>query len=238
MLHARVLDMTNSTHIPTEITSAGHTPTGRHTSLAADDPRSVIAQAVALAGDTIAAVRPDQLDLPTPCDEFSARQLIGHLLTVLQRVAVLGEGGDPMAMPSVTVVPDDEITAAWHAAAHRVQAAWTDDALLDQMMVLPWATAPGRGMLATYTNELSVHTWDLATAIGASPAWDDRVLTVAFEAIQRSLPGAGRAAGFAAAVAKMPAGTVMLTPPFAEPVDVAADAPLIDRLVAWNGRRP
>ena len=148
--------MTNSTHIPT----------GNTSSLAADDPRSVIAQAVALAGDTIAAVRPDQLDLPTPCDEFTARQLIGHLLTVLQRVAVLGEGGDPMAMPSVTVVPDDEITAAWHAAAHRVQAAWTDDALLDQMMVLPWATAPGSGMLATYTNELSVHTWDLAAAIG------------------------------------------------------------------------
>ena len=228
MLHARVLGMTNSTHIPT----------GNTSSLAADDPRSVIAQAVALAGDTIAAVRPDQLDLPTPCDEFTARQLIGHLLTVLRRVAVLGEGGDPMAMPSVTVVRDDEITAAWHAAAHRVQSAWTDDALLDQMMVLPWATAPGSGMLATYTNELSVHTWDLAAAIGVSPAWDDRVLTVAFEAIQRALPGAGRAEGFAAAVAKMPAGTVMLTPPFAEPVDVAADAPLIDRLVAWNGRRP
>ncbi len=227
-LDAKVLGMTNSTDFPTDLTPA----------LAADDPRSVIAGAVALAGDTIAAVQPDQLDLPTPCDEFTARELIGHLLTVLQRVAVLGEGGDPMAMPSVTVVPDAEIVDAWTAAAHRVQAAWTDDALLDRTMVLPWATAPGRAMLGTYTNELSVHTWDLATAVGASPAWDDRVIAVAFESIQRALPGEGRTERFAAAVANMPAGMAMPTPPFAERVDVAADAPLIDRLVAWTGRRP
>ena len=51
-------------------------------------------------------------------------------------------------------------------AAHDVQSAWADAAKLDQPMVLPWVTAPGSAMLAMYTAELTVHTWDLAVATG------------------------------------------------------------------------
>ncbi len=36
----------------------------------------------------------------------------------------------------------------------------------------------------------------------------------------------------------MPEGMEGFTPPFAAAVHVADGAPLIDRLVAWNGRNP
>ena len=43
---------------------------------------------------------------------------------------------------------------------------WADDALLDLTVELPWATLSGTEVLASYTGELTLHTWDLATATG------------------------------------------------------------------------
>jgi uncharacterized protein (TIGR03086 family) len=204
--------------------------------LATDDPRSYFGRAMALAGATVAAVTDAQRGLPTPCDDMDARGLMGHLVTVLRRVTALGAGTDPMAMPPSTEVADDGWVSTWAEHTAQVEAAWPDERL-DAMMTLPWASMPGRAMLAQYTNELSVHTWDLATATGQHPAWDEQVLAVALAAIQRGMPAEGRAERFAEVAANLPAG-VPFVPPFAEAVAVADDAPLIDRLVAWNGRTP
>lgn len=207
-----------------------------------DDPRTVFAHAVATAGRAIAAVRPEQLDLPTPCDQFDVRALLGHLLVVLRRVALLGEGNDPMALPRViTGVDDGAWLDTWRGDAHRVQAAWTDDAL-GRTMVLPWVTAPGAAMLAMYTSELTVHTWDLATATGQHPQWDDQVVAVSTAAAQRGLPSGDREAAFAELMANLPpnapAGFGADGRPFGNPVAVDEQASPIDRLVAWYGRRP
>ena len=59
--------------------------------LSPTDPRSLFAGAVAAAGMAITAVTPEQLTLPTPCTDFDVRALLGHLLVVLDRVAILGE---------------------------------------------------------------------------------------------------------------------------------------------------
>src|SRR4051794_41973902 len=63
------------------------------------DPRPAFAGAVALAVDTAAAVRPDQLDRPTPCQEYDVRALLGHLLSVLRRGGAAGRGGPPVSPP-------------------------------------------------------------------------------------------------------------------------------------------
>jgi len=204
--------------------------------LPADDPRSVFGRAAALAGATVAAITDQQRGLPTPCTEYDVRGLVGHLVTVLRRVTALGEGTDPMDMPPSTPIDDDAWATTWAAFTARIEAAWPDERL-GQVMTLPWVTMPGAGMLAQYTNELSVHTWDLATATGQQPAWDEAVLTLAFAAIQRGMPAEGRGAKFAEVAANLPAG-VPFVPPFGEAVVVPDDAPLIDRLVAWNGRSP
>ena len=204
------------------------------------DPRTVFAQAVALGGDIVGAVRPGQLADPTPCPEYDVRALLGHLVTVLHRVAALGRGADPFDLPPV-VVADDGWTEAWFDAAHEIEATWSDDAVLSRPMRLPWAQLPGAGILATYTAEVTLHTWDLATATGQRPAWDAEVLDLAYAAMRRSLPAEGRAAIFEAVAARMPAGARDARDggaPFGEAVPVADDASLIDRLVAWTGRRP
>ncbi len=228
----------------TNITTPACTP-DLTTPLAVDDPRPFFARAVATAGETIAGVNDDQFCLPTPCDDFDVRDMLGHLVEVMQRLAVVSAGGDPFhlgqewRLGSAATVAD--WSAAWAVAAHRVQEVWTED-VLDRLLTLPWATLPGRVALAIYTNEVTVHTWDLAIATGQSPAWHEPTLALAYEAIRIGLPAEGRTALIAAAISEMDESVrdevEAEGAPFGDVVAVPADAPLIDLLVAWNGRRP
>ncbi|HEX2850744.1 MAG TPA: TIGR03086 family metal-binding protein [Acidimicrobiales bacterium] len=204
--------------------------------LAAADPRLRFAKAVALAGAVLDGVRPEQQTDPTPCDAMDVAALEQHFVEVLRRVAALGRGDDPFALSALD--PSDDVRESWAAAAHAVQEAWTDDEVLERRFTLPWAELSGTGILGMYTSELTTHTWDLAMATGQSPAWDDDVLTVAFESIRRDLPSAGRQARFAESAQAMPENRRAFPPPFADAVAVPDDAPLIDRLVAWTGRPP
>lgn len=188
------------------------------------DPRTVVARAVATARDVIAAVGPEHLALSTPCREYDVAALLGHTLGVFERLAAIGRGDDPMAVNAEPpFAPVADWTAAFSDACRAIEAAWADPAALERVTQLPWATLPGSAFCAMYTSEITVHTWDLATATGQRPQWDERALTVAMAAIQHGLPAEGRIPGFV---------------PFDDVVPTAADAPLIDRLVAWNGRRP
>ena len=235
MEHTKNSDTSDTSDIRPDSTSLG----GSAPTLDPTDPRSIFAGAVRTATVTIAAVRPDQLGLPTPCGEYDVRALLGHLATVLDRVTALGDGADPMAFPLVvTGIADDGWTQRWLVGAHEVQRAWTDPATLERMMSLPWAQQPGSRMLAMYTNEVSVHTWDLAMATGQRPVWDEAVLLVAFTAIQMAMPAGDRRTRFEEMVRVKNLGRLVTEPPYGEAVEVAADAPLIDRLVAWNGREP
>ncbi|HNE76169.1 MAG TPA: hypothetical protein PK623_14770, partial [Microthrixaceae bacterium] len=118
-----------------------------------------------------------------------------------------------------------------------VEQAWADPALLERPTTLPWGTFPGREVLDVYTNEMVIHTWDLATATDQHPEWDPAVLEASLAVMHAQLPIPVRAPIWEAIYAGMPA-EVPRDIPFADAVDVAEDAPLIDRLVAWNGRTP
>lgn len=203
-----------------------------------DDPRWPFGGAVALGTAVISAVRPDQLTLPTPCDELDVRGLLGHLVFVLDRVAAMGRGDDLASVEVRADVPDDGWRGAWLAAAHGVQAAWTDDAVLARTIRLPWDDLTGAAVMAVYTAEVAVHTWDLARATNQRPRFDDDVVRVGLEAMRAQLPEPERAARYEETRSRLPEGQRDFAPPFADAVRVAKDAPLIDRLVAWTGRRP
>jgi uncharacterized protein (TIGR03086 family) len=216
------------------MTMTTETPLGP--SAGAGDPRLTFAKAVALATAVIGRVSPGQLANPTPCDDLDVAALLGHMVTVLRRVAALGRGDDPFGAGVMAPVRED-FGRAWLDAAAEVEQAWAGDSVLIQTMRLPWSEVSGAAMLVSYLNEVTVHTWDLAKATGQRPAWDPQIVGLAFDGI-RFLPGENRAAVFEAMRASMPAEQRNFADPFADAVPVPDDAPLIDRLVAWNGRRP
>lgn len=187
------------------------------------DPRRDLSAAIALAGRTLAAVRPDQYDSPTPCADFDVRRLSSHLVAVVRRIAVIGRGEDPFGVPSFAdELPDGAWARAWGPAAAEAEAVWADEGILGRELRLPVGPKPGAVGALIYTNELTVHTWDLARATGQHPAWDPALLERVLEVVRRSLPADRRG------------GPV----PFGEVVPVPDDAPAIERLVAWAGRRP
>jgi uncharacterized protein (TIGR03086 family) len=207
------------------------------TTLQPTDPRFLFAHAVVTARATVDGVRPDQMELPTPCPDYDVRTLLGHMAIVFMRIAALGNGEDPMAMPDhVEGVADDAWPATFLQAAHDVRAAWADDAKLGHLMSLPWVTAPGAAMVAMYTSELTVHTWDLAVATGQHPAWYAPTVDAALTTALMALPTGDREAYFAAMAADMP--EIAGRPPFRNPVATDDAANALDRLVGWYGRQP
>ena len=198
------------------------------------DPRPILDRAIATGGAVIAGVRPDQLTAPTPCPEMDVRTMLSHLVGVLDRIAALGNDDDPFAVTE-THAPDDDWSDAWATAGTHAADAWRDDAVLERPMALPWIQGSGAEVLMSYFSELTLHTWDLATATGQQPRWDDTVVTAALEARQ-ILPAENRRAVFEEISAARGLDEVAI--PFAEAVPVPVDAPAIDRLVAWKGRDP
>ncbi len=203
------------------------------------DPRPQFAGALNTATAVIAAVRPDQWAAPTPCPELDVRGMIVHLVEVGRRIADLGAGGTGFGFESAHGLDDADLLRAWLDVRYDIDQIWSDDAVLDAMMTLPWATQPGARMLGYYTAEVVVHTWDLAVATGQPVAWDDDVVELAIAESAMFMAPSDRLGHFAEVAATMPPEVAAgVRPPFRDPVAVASAAPMIDQLVAWFGRTP
>lgn len=177
------------------------------------------ATAVALGGAAVANVVPSQLDGPTPCTQFTVRNLLGHLVYILRRVSALGRGEDMTSVQPTSGIGDTEWAETWNQAAHEVLAAWSGPDVLDRTMILPVGELSGAAAIAVYTGEVTIHTWDLATATDQRPEWDDGTVASALVAYRQVLP------------TDRPPGV-----PFGPAVAIDDDRPLIEVLAAWSGR--
>ena len=191
--------------------------------LAPADPRGPLFRAADQAVALVALATPDRLNDPTPCSEYDVRHLVGHLVAVLRRVGYVPGGGHAFDVPSIVLdLADDAWRPAAEANAADLRTAWADDAVLDRVLRLPWGEVPGRGAALAYVQELTTHAWDLATALDRQDVLDPALAELALAAAQRFVPAQPRG------------GPI----PFEAPVEVAGDAPVYQRLVAWLGRDP
>lgn len=209
-----------------------------HTTPTVIDPRPAFAGSLALTRAAVAAVRPDQLANPTPCGTFSVAELLGHLLFALDRAARVGRNENPFAGPEHLEPDDGDWVGAWDRLEALAVAAWVDDATLTRPTPLPWAAESGALALRSYVAELIVHTWDLAQGTEQRPAWDDDIVALSLAVMRQILPAEGRREMFEAIRATMPEEARAMPDPYDAAVPVAADAALIDQLVAHVGRRP
>jgi uncharacterized protein (TIGR03086 family) len=185
------------------------------------DPRDYYGRALAQTEQIVAAVRPGQFGVLTPCTELDVRGLLNHIVGAITRAAITGEGGDALAFSGrVDDVPDDDWLDAYGTAAKRATAAWSDDARLDAMVTVPWGTVPGRAALSGAVQEVLVHGWDLATATGQETEGDTELATWVLEFARRFLPPEPRGV-------PVPFGPVVAVPPEAGPYA---------QLAGWLGR--
>jgi uncharacterized protein (TIGR03086 family) len=167
-------------------------------------------------GDLIGRIGDDQWAAPTPCTEWSVRDVVGHLVGMnLVLVAMFEEG--PMPERGVDRLGADPAGAFLRSAA-TLQAAAARPGVLKQSQATRIGSATGADRLQWRMVDLLAHGWDLeqATALAADLPSDvaEQALTFA-QAQLPSQPRAGR---------------------FADPQPIGDRAPAIDRLAAFTGR--
>ncbi|MGW4990861.1 TIGR03086 family metal-binding protein [Streptomyces mirabilis] len=188
------------------------------------DPRPLYTRATEQIAALVATVRPEQLAGPTPCAEFDVRTLLSHIAGGTRRIAVVGEGGDGMAVrPFLDGVEDDRWSAAYDEVRTEVRKSWADDARLDALVTVPWGEAPGRIALSGYVMEAVTHTWDLSESLGRPLVLDPELAEFALGIARRVLPDERR-------------DNEELPFDSAVPAPEGADA--YGRLAAYLGRRP
>jgi uncharacterized protein (TIGR03086 family) len=187
------------------------------------DPRPVYARATEQTAALIETVRPGQLTGPTPCTEFDVRTLLSHIVGGTLRIAVVGEGGDGIAVrPFADGVQDEDWTAAYEEVRTRVLKAWESNARLAAPVRVPWGEVPGGAALSGYVMELVTHTWDLSESLGHPLELDPELADFALAIARRVLPDPQRDADT----------------PFASVLSAPEGADAYGQLAAWLGRAP
>ncbi|MEV6104712.1 TIGR03086 family metal-binding protein [Streptomyces sp. NPDC051940] len=114
-------------------------------------------------------VRPDQWDAPTPCTEWSVRDLVNHLTVEQLWVPPLVEGA------TIAEVGDrfdgdqlgDDPVATWDRAAASALSAFNEPGAMERTVHLSVGATPAEAYCSQMTTDAAVHGWDLARAIGA-----------------------------------------------------------------------
>ena len=182
--------------------------------------------ATAAFDDRLVTVRPDQWAAPTPCEDWTVRDLVDHVTggnrfaVALLDGATLGGGlrGRRWPPASATTSLGDSRGLGRRAGSRRSPptAPWRRSA------TTPAATSPAPRSSTCASAISLVHTWDLARAIGGDERLDDRL-------VARVWAHYGKRADKLAASGMFGAGASGA---------VGGDAPLQDRLLDVLGRRP
>ena len=162
-------------------------------------------------------VRPDQWDLPAPCDGWVARDVIGHLVGWVP--AFLGGSGvDLGVMPAVS----DEPAAAWRALADALQRTLDDPDVAGEVHDFgpPGSMSVESAIGMIVTGDVLIHTWDLARATGQDEALDPTMVAEMLEGMQ-PLDEMLRSSGH-----------------YGSKVVVPDDADVQSKLFAFTGRTP
>jgi uncharacterized protein (TIGR03086 family) len=159
------------------------------------------------------AAAPDSWSVPTPCTEWTARDVVEHVIGFHEFLLLR-----PLGVRARR--PRDDPAARWSATSLTLFTALTTEGVLDRATELPGGgESTPRTMLGALTTDVLVHTWDLARAVGLPSDLDDELCIRAYEAAYAS--EFRRADGM-----------------IGEEIPVAAGASATDKLVALYGRDP
>ena len=187
-----------------------------------DDRIGMLERAMAATARVVRGVRPEQHDDPTPCPDWTVRTLQNHLVAG-NRYFAASAGGEQadMALWAADHLGDGDAGAAYEATAKAALDAWRTPGALERRAKLP-SGGSGPRVFDMHLMDTVVHGWDLATATGQDSPVDPDTAQALYDAWHGKFPDEVRAGGRVVG----------------PEVDVAPDAPVTDRLLAYLGRTP
>jgi uncharacterized protein (TIGR03086 family) len=181
------------------------------------EPMETFDRAAAAATAIVNGIGDDQYDLPSPCDEWTVRGVLNHIVVGNTTVRAITAGRRHPDRTADRLGRDPK--AAFAASITDTRAVLSEPGLFERTVTTPVGEAPGVLLVHMRVAELVVHGWDLATATGQStdidPELADHVM-----------------ANWKARSGDKPRTLV----PFAEPQPVPAHACAADRLAGYLGR--
>lgn len=172
---------------------------------------------------TLSRLEPDEWDRPSPCQGWTALDVLGHLGTSVDMgISILG-GRQPV-WPDVET--PGELVAGdpaewWQEKADRARAALVG-ADLDVEMDTPMGRRTVRDRLAFPAIDLYVHAWDIGRAVGIDLEIPAEVIEFAHRYIDP----------FPEEMVRGTSGA------FGPEIPVSEDATPTEAFVAWTGRQP
>jgi uncharacterized protein (TIGR03086 family) len=177
------------------------------------DPLTQFAELGPVLGGVIANLRPEHLDQPTPCADFTVRGILEHMIGGATAFAAAYRGDEP-AEPDLR----DPVRGVQHALSE-LGAAIASPGALDRTIQAPFGEVDGASFARFVVLDGLVHGWDMATATGQPYEPPDALVAAADAFARQALDPLRDGQTFAAAVTPGP------------------DANPIERLAAYTGRR-
>lgn len=156
---------------------------------------------------SIAKLDETLLDRPTPCAEWTLRQLVAHTVAAIEMFAVSAERGKPTAAS-----PDGEAALErFDAAVARNLAAWRSLADPAATLTLPFGEFPAQTVAAINQLDSLLHGWDIGVALGLPITLPEELSEVAMRmALVRVPHGRGRVFGAEVATAGTTSSEILL----------------------------
>lgn len=183
------------------------------------DPTMQLARILPAVSEVVAGIRPDQLDDPTPCDHFSVRDVLDHMVVLggTYAYAFRGEEAPEITPPAADrSVPVTEFRSAMDDLLGAVRS----PGALERSVSAPFGEVPGETFARFVAFDGLVHGWDLSRATGQDYAPDPEAVAAIDEFARQALTPDMRDGDTFAAEATPPAG-----------------ASTLERLIAFSGRQ-
>jgi len=178
--------------------------------------------------DIVDGIGDDQWDRPTPCAQWTVRELVEHMILENRGFAAAagGETSDRRVWTDRQFV--DDRRADYRASADRVVEAFGAPGVLDGEFWLPLINPavrlPARQAVSFHLLDYVVHGWDVAAAIGRPVRVPADIAEAALDIALREVPDGPRR--------RRPQAS------FVPPVEATPGASALDRMLAWLGRSP
>jgi len=128
----------------------------------------------------VTAVTPDQWGVQTPCEQWTARDLVAHVVGNHRGVIAGVRGGQ-----SEPLGADEDPRQAWENASRAIREITADPEEVAKEMDGPTGKMPAGQIIGQFMSmDVLVHTWDLARTIGADEHLDEDSVHRAYEALK------------------------------------------------------